>query len=211
MIRVHEVLFQMRYTVSHVPPQLRRCLNLVRIVAATLLVASALLVARPPEPAHALDLGADIIEVQDASRTFMTGLLSEINARRAMVGTAPLALATHGANGALDDFLAFVGPSLMYPNPCMHLTIGDALAWDFVADRGYGGSPLGEVLACPTADADAYWTPALAADSWMASPSHAGILYADPDANAIACGAYATRRSGRAVAAAAVLCVTFRE
>ena len=49
------------------------------------------------------------------------------------------------------------------------------------------------------------------AESWLESPAHADILYGDPEANAIACGAYAGRKSGRSMAAAAVLCVTYHD
>ena len=47
---------------------------------------------------------------------------------------------------------------------------------------------------------------------------HFGVLYADPDANAVACSAYGVRhaagrntRSQAIDAASAVLCVTFRD
>jgi len=201
----------MRYTLSRVRPRLRHSLILLRFAAAALFVATTSSLASPADTAHAVDVIDDVGEIRDeVSDAFMTRLLDEINARRARVGTAPLTFVAHGANVVLDEFLSYVAPSMEYPNPCMHQTIGDALAWDFVAGQGYGGSPLGEVLACPAPAAQGYWTPARTAESWLTSPVHADILYADPEASMIACGAYAAQKSGRSVAAAAVLCVTYR-
>lgn len=192
----------------------RRATLDVRRVVAALLVTSSLVFASPARPTIAVgpDVAGGLTEVRDeATNAFMNRLLDEINARRDAVGTPRLAFVAHGANAALDEFLAYVAPAMMYPNPCMHLTIGDALAWDYVADHGYGSNPLGEVLACPAPDASGYWTPSRTAEMWLASPGHAEILYGDPEANAIACGAYAPRKSGRSIAAAAVLCVTYRD
>ena len=184
----------------------------IRLVAAALIVSSTLLVSAPAVPAFAVGVADDLVEVRDdATDAFVSRLLDEINARRDAVGTPRLAFVAHGANAVLDEFLTYTAPSMTYPNPCMHVTIGDALAWDYVAGHGYGSSPLGEVLACPDSDASDYWTPSRTAESWLASPAHSDILYGDPEANAIACGAYAPRKSGRSVAAAAVLCVTYRE
>ena len=184
-----------------------------RLIAAALLLVIALPGASPARPASAVGTAIDeVVAVRDdATDSFLSRLLDEINARRDAVGTPRLVFVAHGANAALDEFLAYAAPAITYPNPCMHLTIGDAVAWDYVAGQGYGTNPVGEVLACPTADADSYWTPSLTADSWLESPMHASILYGDPEANAIACGAYAPRGSGRTVAAAAVLCVTYRD
>ena len=184
-----------------------------RLVAA-LAIAFSLPLASSARSAHAVvrDVAEEVVQVRDeATDAFVSRLLDEINARRDAVGTPRLAFVAHGANAALDEFLAYVAPAIMYPNPCMHLTIGDAVAWDYVAGQGYGSNPLGEVLACPDTDASGYWTPSRTAESWLVSPGHAEILYGDPDANAIACGAYAPRKSGRSLAAAAVLCVTYRD
>jgi uncharacterized protein YkwD len=186
----------------------------VRFVVAILFATASLIFASPARSASAIgpDVAGDLTEVRDeATNAFMNRLLDEINARRDAVGTPRLAFVAHGANAALDEFLAYVAPGMMYPNPCMHLTIGDALAWDYVADHGYGSNPLGEVLACPDPEGSGYWTPSRTAESWLVSPGHAEILYGDPEANAIACGAYAPRKSGRSIAAAAVLCVTYRD
>ncbi len=159
-----------------------------------------------------MDVAEDLVELHDeATDAFVGHLLDEINARRDALGTPRLAFVAHGANQALDQFLASVAPSMEYPNPCMHQTVGDALAWDYVAGAGVGASPLGEVLACPGPDPKGYWTPSRTAESWWSSPMHADILYGDFEANAIACGAYAPRKSGRSLAAAAVLCVTYRD
>lgn len=191
----------------------RATLDMCRVVAA-LFVTASLVFASPAHPVSAVDPDrvGNLFEVRnEATDAFMNRLLDEINARRDAVGTPRLAFVARGANAALDEFLAYTAPAMMYPNPCMHLTIGDALAWDYVADQGYGSNPLGEVLACPDPDASGYWTPSLTAEMWLASPGHADILYGDPEARAIACGAYAPRKSGRSVAAAAVLCVTYRD
>ena len=198
---------RMRYIVQYSG----RTTLLFRLVAAALLVFTSQVLAQPATAARR-DLVGDLVEVRDdATDAFMNRLLDEINARRDAVGTPRLTFVATGANAALNEFLAYVAPAMMYPNPCMHLTIGDALAWDYVADHGYGSNPLGEVLACPSPDSGSYWTPSRTADSWLQSPGHADILYGDFEANAIACGAYAPRRSGRSVAAAAVLCVTYRD
>ncbi len=201
----------MRYIVQY--SDHATCL-LRRLLVAALLVTFAMAFASPPRLAMAVgpSASAGIVEVRDdATDAFVSRLLDEINARRDAVGTPRLSFVAHGANAALDEFLAYTAPSMTYPNPCMHVTIGDAVAWDYVAGHGYGTNPVGEVLACPDPDGSGYWTPSRTADSWLESPVHADILYGDPDANAIACGAYAPRKSGRSVAAAAVLCVTYRD
>jgi hypothetical protein len=201
----------MRYIVQysgHAIPLFRR------FVLAALIVATCSSLVSPAEPASAAAsaVAEGVIVVRDqATDAFVARLLDEINARRDAVGTPRLSFVGHGANAALDEFLAYTAPSISYPNPCMHVTIGDALAWDYVAGYGYGTNPIGEVLACPNPDASGYWTPSRTADSWLESPVHADILYGDPEANAIACGAYAPRKTGRNMAAAAVLCVTYRD
>jgi hypothetical protein len=90
-----------------------------------------------------------------------------------------------------------------------------------VLATGFDGEARGEVLACP--GPEPYWTPDLAAEQWWESPSHFAVLYADPDANALACSASGLRegatdgkgrgksRSRTEGAASAILCVTFRE
>jgi hypothetical protein len=187
--------------------------GVIRLVAA-LVITSSLLFGSSAGPATAvgLETAGGFGELRDdAADTFMSHLLEEINARRDARGTPRLTFVARGANAVLDEFLAYVAPAMTHPNPCMHRKLGDALAWDYVAGHGYGSSPLGEVLACPAPDWSRYWTPARAAEGWLLSPDHADILYGDPKANAIACGALAPHKSGQSVAAAAVLCVTYRD
>lgn len=145
---------------------------------------------------------------------FLLRLRDEINARRASIGNQGLSFVPAHANAALDGFLAQTAPSIAWPGPCMHRLVGGAFSWDYVNAAGFGGEARGEVLACP--GPEPYWTPDRAADQWWGSPVHFDVLYADPDANALACSAYGmsdggSRRRGRvADAAMAVLCVTFR-
>jgi hypothetical protein len=155
-------------------------------------------------------------EVADA---FLSRLLDEINVRRDAVGTQRLAYVPASANAALDGFLAETVPAMAWPSPCMHHLVDGAFSWEYVNAAGFDGEALGEVLACP--GPEPYWTPDRAAETWWGSPVHHGVLYADPDASAIACSAYGvqgggnnmknkSRNSRAADAASAVLCVTFR-
>ena len=201
----------MRYMLQY---SRRTILPLRHLVVAALLVALSLASVSPVRPALAVgsSVADDLVEVRDeVTDAFVSRLLDEINVRRDAVGTRRLKFVAHGANAALNEFLGYTAPAMTYPNPCMHLTVGDAVAWDYVARYGYGTNPVGEVLACPAPDASGYWTPSRTADRWLESPVHAEILYRDPEASAIACGAYAPRKSGRSIAAAAVLCVTYRD
>jgi len=186
----------------------------VRARGFALLFAIVVPFASPADSAFAgdMDVADGLVELRDdATNAFVGRLLDEINTRRDALGTPRLTFVAHGANEALDQFLSYVAPSMEYPNPCMHQTVGDALAWDYVAGTGVGASPLGEVLACPGPDPKGYWTPSRTAESWWTSPMHADILYGDFEATGIACGAYAPKKSGRSLAAAAVLCVTYRD
>lgn len=153
-------------------------------------------------------------EVSDA---FLRRLLDEINARRGLLGHPPLAFVPASANAALDGFLAQTAPAMAWPGPCMHHLVNDAFSWDYVMAAGFGGEARGEVLACP--GPEPYWTPDRAAEQWWESPIHFGVLYADFDANAVACSAYGVQGSGgnnrrrnqsSSGAASAILCVTFR-
>jgi len=97
----------------------------------------------------------------------------------------------------------------------MHHLVDGGFSWDYVQAAGFGGEARGEVIACP--GPSPYWTPDRTADQWWASPVHFDVIYADSDANAIACSAYGVnynggkRSKGRSSdAAMAVLCVTFR-
>ncbi|MFN8637155.1 MAG: hypothetical protein U0893_25180 [Chloroflexota bacterium] len=131
-------------------------------------------------------------EIADA---FLNRLLDEINARRANLGTQPLTFVPASVNSALDGYFAQAEPAIAWPGPCMHTMVGGAMAWDYVLAAGYGGEPRGEVLACP--GPDPYWTPDLTAEQWWESPVHFDVLYADPDANALACSVYGRGPVGR--------------
>ena len=172
--------------------------------------------AAEPEP---LAAAAPVLDdpVADA---FLLRLLDAINARRARNGTQQLTYVPARANTALDGFLAETVGEIGWPGPCMHLLVDGAFSWDYVQAAGFGGEARGEVIACP--GPEPYWTPDRAAEQWWDSPIHHDVLYADPDANALACSAYGVRstsngggrrnrdNSGSADAASAVLCVTFR-
>lgn len=185
--------------------RLQTILRLFSIIAVLLLIAQIAVPAADAAPV------ADDDEVADG---FLLRLLEEINQRRASIGNPGLSFVPAQANAALDDFLAEAAPALAWPGPCMHRLVDGAFSWDYVNAAGFGGEARGEVLACP--GPEPYWTPDRAADQWWVSPIHFEVLYADPDANALACSAYGVsgdgnRRRGRvADAAMAVLCVTFR-
>lgn len=180
-------------------------LRLVSILSLLLLVAQATV-----PPAGAAPVANDD-EVED---TFLLRLRDEINMRRSALGTQSLAYVPAHANAALDGFLAHTAPSLAWPGPCMHHLVDGGFSWDYVQAAGFDGEARGEVLACP--GPEPYWTPDRAADQWWDSPVHFSVLYADPEANTLACSAYGvsgggSRRRGRGGdAAMAVLCVTFR-
>jgi uncharacterized protein YkwD len=158
---------------------------------------------------------ADAAPVADeaVADAFLLRLLDEINARRGSLGTQPLVYVPAHANAALDVFLAETAPANAWPGPCMHHLVAGSFSWDVVQAAGFGGEARGEVIACP--GPEPYWTPDRTADQWWTSPIHFGVLYADTDANAIACSAYGvsgggSRRGRVSGAAMAVLCVTFR-
>jgi hypothetical protein len=181
--------------------------NFVRFasVIAVLILTAQIAVA----PVDAAPLADD--EVADG---FLLRLLEEINARRASLGNQGLSYVPAQANAALDGFLAETAPALAWPGPCMHHLVDGAFSWDYVNAAGFDGEARGEVLACP--GPEPYWTPDRAADQWWGSPIHFDVLYADPEANALACSAYGVNSSGGkkkgrvSDAAMAVLCVTFR-
>lgn len=124
-------------------------------------------------------------EIADA---FLNRLLDEINARRGNLGTQPLAYVPASVSSALDGYLAAVTPAIAWPGPCTHLTIDGAYSWDFLFAAGYDGEARGEVIACP--GPEPYWTPDRTAEQWWESPVHFDVLYADPDANVLACSTY---------------------
>ncbi len=164
-------------------------------------------------PAAAAAPARDDDEIVDA---FLNRLLDEINMRRDAAGTQRLAYVPASANAALDGFFAETLPALAWPGPCMHHLVDGAFSWEYVNAAGFDGEARGEVLACP--GPEPYWTPDRTAETWWGSPVHHDVLYADPDASAIACSAYGVhggekkknKNSRSSDAASAVLCVTFR-
>jgi len=187
------------------PSRLQTILRLFSFTAVLLLTAQ--IAVSPVDAAPVADDDA----VADG---FLLRLLDAINQRRASIGNPSLSFVPAHANAALDGFLAETAPAIAWPGPCMHHLVDGAFSWDYVNAAGFGGEARGEVLACP--GPEPYWTPDRAADQWWVSPIHFDVLYADPDANALACSAYGvngggSKRRGRTSdAAMAVLCVTFR-
>jgi hypothetical protein len=160
----------------------------------------------------------------DVSDPYLGRLLDEINKRRDAIGTQHLAYIPASANAALDGFLAQTLPAMAWPRPCQHHLASGSLSWDYVRATGFDGEARGEVMACP--GPEPYWTPDRVAEHWWESPTHFSVLYADPDANGLACSASGLKsvvvtskgkRKGSAPvtvagdAADAVLCVTFRD
>jgi hypothetical protein len=142
-----------------------------------------------------------------SSDTYLDQLLDEINARRAQVGTQPVAYIAADANAAVASYLADLTPQMLAYNACFHGQHNPvAPGWDYVAATGLDGEARGEVLACP--DDNGYWTTSRIADGWFGSPVHFQYLYADADANAIACGTYGPQRGGQAFET--IACVTYR-
>jgi hypothetical protein len=151
---------------------------------------------------------------------FLLRLLDAINERRERNGMRPLAFVPASANAALDSFFARTATGLGWPGPCSHDFSDGALAWDAVVAAGFGGSPRGEVLACP--GPEPYWTPDRTAERWWESPVHFDVLYADDASSSIACSAYGVqggtsgsgknkrKTGGSAGAASAVICITFQ-
>jgi hypothetical protein len=176
----------------------------------TTLVIVLVIAAQPPPPAAAVPAR------DDAAEAFLDRLLDAINSRREAAGTQRLAYVPADANAALDGFLAEVVAALVWPEPCVHQLVDDAFSWDRVLAAGFGGEARGEVLACP--GPEPYWTPDRAAEQWWDSPIHHDILYADPDANALACSAHGLKSGSKkdrkhrpSDAASAIICVTFRD
>jgi uncharacterized protein YkwD len=156
----------------------------------------------PPQAAPSAAPAASIEKA--SSGNYLADLLEEINARRAMVGTQPMAYIGDEANAAVDAYLADLTPRLVATFGCYH---GSTPAWDYVeAATGFSGEARGEVLACP--DETGYWTSDRIADAWLHSPIHFQEIYADRDANAVACGTYGAQHGGRAFET--IACVTFR-
>ena len=175
------------------------------LAAAAMLALSAIVA---PAAAPSAALAAPVAAPAEApSSAYMDQLLSEINARRARAGTAPIAYAPGNANPAVSQYLADLTPMMVSMRSCFHgMNNPVAPGWDYVAASGLNGEARGEVLACP--GDGYYWSAKAIADGWWNSPSHFRSLYADPNANAVACGAYGAGRNGNAYQT--VACVTYR-
>jgi hypothetical protein len=175
--------------------------RVARAAAAAAIVAAPLVAAPDPASANAPS--------EDAARAdrYLGELLAEINARRARVGTPPLAYAGPSANAAVSQYLADLTPLMVAYNACFH-GMGNPVApgWDYVAASGLRGEVGGEVLGCP--GNDGYWTPKRIADGWWSSPSHFQSLYGDPSARLLACGTYGPQKNGSAYQT--IACLTYR-
>ena len=172
-----------------------------RLLAAALLAASALVA---PVAALAAPVAAP---TEAPSAAYTDQLLSEINARRARAGTAPLSYVAPATNEAVSQYLADLTPLMRAYNTCFHGMYNPvAPGWDYVAAAGLDAEVGGEVLGCPMEGF--YWTPQQIADGWWSSPSHFGSLYGDPSANVVACGTYGAGRDGNGYQT--VACITYR-
>lgn len=134
---------------------------------------------------------------------YLAHLLDEINLRRERAGTGHLTYLMDRANDALGQYLADLTPEMEATGSCFH---GGASGWDYVADAGFSGDAVGEVIACP--GDDGFWTPDRIAEAWWSSPMHQSILYGDPGARAVACGTYGPQAEGAAFRT--VVCVAYR-
>jgi hypothetical protein len=158
---------------------------------------------RPQAPKHVEALTPRSV---GSAGPYLDRLLDEINARRVMVGTPPVAYIAPEANNAINGYLADLTPQMLAYNACFHGQNNPvAPAWDYVAASGVDGEARGEVLACP--DSNGYWTSDRIADAWLNSPIHFQELYGDFDANALACGTYGAQRGGAAFET--IACVTY--
>ena len=176
-----------------------------RLLAAAMLAITTLLAPLAAPPAALAAPAAAPLEAP--SSAYLDQLLHEINARRAKLGTQPLAYAGPQANLAVTQYLADLTPQMRARHLCVHgMNNPVAPGWDYVKASGFDARVGGEVLGCP--GDGFYWTPQQIADGWWKSPSHFSSLYADSKANAVACGAYAIGAGGKGYQT--VACVTFR-
>jgi hypothetical protein len=182
----------------------RSARRVFRSLPAAVMLAASLLVTPAAMPRDAVAAPAEA-KRSAPSDGYLDRLLHEINGRRAMVGSPPLAYAHAGANAAVGQYLADLTPMMTSMHACFHGTHNPvAPGWDYVAASGVGGEARGEVIGCPM---DGYqWTPEQVAATWWESPAHFQSLYGDPDANVVACGGYGQGRRGYE----SVACVTFR-
>jgi hypothetical protein len=117
-------------------------------------------------------------------------LLAEINGRRAALGSPPLRFISGAANQAIDRYLTDLGPRMRAQRVCLHGNYDPTPpGWEYVeqSEPRVRGRARGEVLACP-ADGH-FWSSGQIAETWWASQYHHLALYADRDADALACGA----------------------
>jgi hypothetical protein len=184
-----------------------------RLLAAAALALSALVTPlTAPSAALAAPVAAPVeapaaAPLEAPTPAYLEQLLDEINARRAKIGSPPLAYASGEANFAVTQYLADLTPLMKAQHACFHGSNNPvAPGWDYVAMSGLKGKVGGEVLGCP--GDGFYWTPAKIADGWWASPSHFSALYVDAKANTVACGAYAVGAGGKGYQT--VACVTYR-
>jgi uncharacterized protein YkwD len=102
--------------------------------------------------------------------------VSLINQRRAALGLGALRVnqsLTNASRRHSND----IGPHGL----CQHNGTDGSSPWDRIAQAGYTGSAMGEVVGC------GYFTPQSVVDGWWGSPGHYAIL-TDPNANDIGCG-----------------------
>lgn len=107
-----------------------------------------------------------------------------INARRAALGLGPLRV-NQQLTAATRRHSNDIGP----PGICSHTGTDGSSPWDRIAQAGYLGDAMGEVVGC------GYTTPQAVVDGWWGSPGHYAIL-ADPNANDIGCGWYINPTNG---------------
>ena len=178
--------------------------GVVRSLAAAVMLAASLLVTPASTPGDALAAPAGA-KNSPPPGGYLEQLLYEINGRRAMVGSPPLAYAHAGANAAVGQYLADLTPMMASMHACFHGMYNPVPpGWDYVAASGVAGEARGEVIGCPM---DGFqWTPEQVATTWWESPAHFQSLYGDPEANVVACGGYGQGRRGFE----SVACVTFR-
>jgi uncharacterized protein YkwD len=107
-----------------------------------------------------------------------------INARRAAMGLGALRVdlaLTSAARRHSND----IGPTGL----CQHNGTDGSSPWDRIAQAGYGGSAMGEVVGC------GFTTAQGVVDGWWGSPGHYAIL-TDPGANDLGCAWYVNPTNG---------------
>src|SRR5262245_55832076 len=88
--------------------------------------------------------GATLSHSVGSSGPYLDQLLAEINARRAMVGTPPLAYIAPEANSAVGGYLADLTPQMEAYRSCFHGQNNPvAPGWDYVAASGIDGEARG--------------------------------------------------------------------